>query len=107
MLATPRQELTMLNKHTLQHHSNCTVKYNSTTTSHHVFRQKKNVAKERIENKSKLLATPKSHNTWNTVPSPKYIKTMQFEDRAVSIKDFEAFCSISFDATPPVKPIDA
>lgn len=65
-----------------------------------------NVAKERIKNKLKLPAIPKSPNAWNTVPSTKPSKEIKFNDRAVSIKTFEAFCDTSFDAAPSAKPID-
>ena len=41
------------------------------------------------------------------VPSTKPSKALKFEDQAVSIKDFEAFCDISLDAAPSAKPIDA
>ena len=63
--------------------------------------------KSTTKNKSKLPATPKSPNAWNTVPSTKPSKSIQFEDQAVSINYFESFCDISFDVSPSAKPIDA
>ena len=60
-----------------------------------------------LKNKSKLLATYKSPNDWNTVPSTKTSKESKFEDQKVSINDFEAFCNISFVVAPSAKPINA
>ena len=62
--------------------------------------------KSAMKNKSKPPATPKSPNALNTVLSTKPSTVIKFEDQAVSINDFEAFCDIFFDASSSVKPID-